>query len=145
MDTLDETAAFKQPCFSLVKRLPEELVWCWVASMVATVVTVVNKLGHVINQNRFNLSVLPRMKLKNKIADMWIDWPSIGIACKINLFIWNIIFRIKVLNWTELIKYSLAISGGHFLAFSLAPSRKRHTAPIVESDCDNWPITFLLT
>ena len=29
------------------------------------------------------MSVLPRMKLKNKIADMWIDWPSIGmIACR---------------------------------------------------------------
>ena len=33
-------------------------------------------------QNRYNMSVLPRMKLKNKIADMWIDWPSIGIACQ---------------------------------------------------------------
>ena len=29
------------------------------------------------------MSVLPRMKLKNEIADMmWIDWPSIGIACR---------------------------------------------------------------
>ena len=25
-------------------------------------------------QNRYNLSVLPRMKLKNKAADMSIDW-----------------------------------------------------------------------
>ena len=31
-------------------------------------------------QNRYNMSGLPRMKLKNKIADMWIDWPLIGIA-----------------------------------------------------------------
>ena len=28
------------------------------------------------------MSVLPRMKLKNKIADMWIDQPSIWIACQ---------------------------------------------------------------
>ena len=33
-------------------------------------------------QNRYNMSVLPRMELKNKIANMWIDWPSIGIACR---------------------------------------------------------------
>ena len=25
------------------------------------------------SQNRYNMSILPRMKLKNKIADMWID------------------------------------------------------------------------
>ena len=25
-------------------------------------------------QNRYNMSVLPRMKCKNKISDMWIDW-----------------------------------------------------------------------
>ena len=27
------------------------------------------------------MSVLPLMELINKIADMWIDWPLIGIAC----------------------------------------------------------------
>ena len=28
------------------------------------------------------MSVLPRMKLKNKTADMWIDCPSIKTACQ---------------------------------------------------------------
>ena len=29
-------------------------------------------------QNRYTMSVLPRMKLKNKIADMWIDLGSLA-------------------------------------------------------------------
>ena len=27
-------------------------------------------------QNRYNLSVLPRIKLKNKVADMWFNWDA---------------------------------------------------------------------
>ena len=33
-------------------------------------------------QTRYNMSVLPRMKLKNNITVMWIDWPSIAITCR---------------------------------------------------------------
>ena len=50
---------------------------------------------YLLCQNRYNMSVLPRMKLKNELAGMWIDWPCIdwdrfsvcayGIPCEVGV------------------------------------------------------------